>query len=113
MILLTEQIEDSLKKCFQRDIQLISKDKVLISGRLVLYKIIDYTITLTFQIDDEPKYIDIPYPFNVESINNGFSFIYTLSSLCDNDNALLSTIQGIPKKRDSKFYNSCINFFII
>ena len=113
MILLTQQIEDSLKQCLQKDIQIISKDKILISGKLILYKIIDYTITLTFQIDNESKNIDIPYPFNIEKTVNGFSFIYTLNSLCDNDSNLLSIIQGISKKRDSRFYNSYVNFFIV
>ena len=110
MILLTEQIEDLLKGCFQRDIQLTYKDKTLMSGKLVLYKITDYVVTLTFQVNNESKCIDLPYPFNVEVVGSGFSFIYTLSSLCDNDTVLLKTIQSISKKRDSKFYNGYIKF---
>ena len=108
MILLTEKIETSLKGCFQKQVQLTVRDRKLINGKLILYRIEGFYIVLTIQTPTGCDTVEIPYPFNTMEEGSKILFDYRLESLSEKDFNLLFVLQSISKRRESRFYNSIL-----
>lgn len=108
MILLTEKIEDLLKGCLQHNIQITVKERKIVLGKLILYKIDGFYIQLSFQGSASIETVEIPYPFNTMNNDTKVQFDYRLESLAEKDFKLLFILQSISKKRESKFYNSIL-----
>jgi hypothetical protein len=108
MILLTERIESQLRGCFQKQIQLVVRDRKIAAGKLILFRIDGFYIVLTIQTATGCDTVEIPYPFNIIENSNKVGFDYRLESLSEKDYNLLFVLQSISKRRESKFYNSIL-----
>lgn len=110
MILLTERIEEVLKGCLQKQIQLTVRDRKVSNGKLILYRLDGFYIVLTIQgVVGTCDSVEIPYPFNIIENGEKIQFDYRLESLAEKDFNLLFVLQSISKKRESKFYNSLLD----
>ena len=77
--MLFDTITKELDTIFQKEIEVVLKNKVIRKGTLILYQTHDYYITLFLKTSSTTKKYDIPYPFNVKIDKNQLIFSYDIS----------------------------------
>lgn len=106
--MLFDTITKELDTIFQKEIEIVLKNKVIRKGTLILYQTQDYYITLFLKTATTTKKYDIPYPFNVNINDNQLVFSYDLSHvMMPNDN--FKTIQKyIVNTTTNRLLNECL-----
>jgi hypothetical protein len=93
----------------QKEITISHNNKVLRTGRLLLFSIKDFYLHFTINTDKQTKYFEIPYPFDVKIPNENLLLLdYALSSFKTEYDDIDSRIKNIGTKKKSRYFNSII-----
>lgn len=107
-----ELVESHFIDCLQREISIYNKeDRLLKTGKLVLFNIREYTIQLVMSKKGTTYTYEIPYPFNIVHIidqTNKIKLDYTVENLCKNDVVLKAKLNLCAPVKKNKFYNTVI-----
>lgn len=104
-----ELVESHFINCLQREISIYNKeDRLLKSGKLVLFNIREYTIQLVMSKKNGSFTYEIPYPFGINNQTNKIKLDYTLDNLCKNDIVLKAKLNLCAPAKKNKFYNTTI-----
>lgn len=102
-------VEKHLIPFLQQTIVILNGDKMLRTGRLLIFNIKDFTIQLTLQKSPGSRITyEMPYPYNITTVSNVASFDYTLDRLAGNDSLLRVKMNLCKPDKANKFYNTSI-----
>jgi hypothetical protein len=92
-----------------KDITISHNNKVLRSGKLLLFSIKDFYLHFTLSTDKQTKHFEIPYPFDIKILSNNLLLLdYALSSFKTEYEDLDFRIKNIGTKKKSRYFNSII-----
>jgi len=103
-----ENIEQLIKPLLLRNISFTIDNKVVKSGRLLLFSVKDFfcVFTLTAPDKDSKRFIyEIPYPFTTNVTISSLEFDYTINSFCLDNNNIADAVKKITFNRTSKLFN--------
>lgn len=107
-------IDQTLSTLLQHNIKLNVNDKTIRQGRLILYTIKDYVITITLRNHKKQlKTYDIYYPYRIKHSDGDILFDYKLSTLFNDHDPLVSSIITFAKEiKNHKLFDQVLRFSI-
>jgi|TARA_R110002050_G_scaffold6130_14_gene26022 hypothetical protein len=106
---LVDNTEKVLKTVLQKNIRFTVNGKGIREGKLILYQIKDYYMSLTiFTKKSQTKQYEIPIPFDIQHSGEDIIFDYTLHNVTKNDSLRKWLITSLSNKigKKSKLYNN-------
>jgi len=92
-----------------KEITISHNNKVLRSGKLLLFSIKDFYLHFTISTEKQTKHFEIPYPFDVKSPSKNLLLLdYALSSFKTEYEDIDLKIKNIGTKKKSRYFNSII-----
>jgi len=101
-----ERVNQSLKPFLLQNIIIKTDKKIIKKGKLKLFKIKQYNISLSLEIDGKIKIYEIPYPFKIEGSLDKLIFNYRISSFIPEQYSLFIKLLDCSSK--SKFYDNLL-----
>lgn len=104
-----EYIEEMFQSFFQKNVEIVLKNKVLKEGKLILFTIRDFYLVFKLQVPNSQRMVlyELPYPFSVVSVGDSeFRLSYILKEYIKNDKALELLSLTRSQKHNQKIYNS-------
>jgi len=74
--MLYEQLEKQINYLLQRKVEIVFNNKIIKSGKLILFSVKDFYICFTLLINSVKKIYEIPYPFRFEHNSEGITLYY-------------------------------------
>jgi hypothetical protein len=102
-------LEQKLQKHFQKNIQILLNEKVLRTGKFILFAPKEYYLVFCINSNNKNKYLEIPLPFKIVETAAGFLFDYKVELLTD-DITLKIKIDEYYKLYKSKYLNNKLAF---
>jgi hypothetical protein len=100
-------IESVLNYFLQRDIVFSVDNKIIKEGKLILLSQNEYYINFYLKgASGETKLYEIPYPFDVELMDNYALLYYDIESITQGDDDLYFRLLSLNRKPNNKLYNS-------
>jgi len=102
-----EKMESAVNRLLQQKIIFTLNNKVMKSGKLILFCIKDFYLVFTLQNQNIKKHFEIPYPYGFVEGHNRIQFDYSVHKFCQRNThietraKLLSTA-----KKPNKFFNT-------
>lgn len=108
MNIYVEPIENDFASLLQKRIQIVHKDKILKEGRLMLFAIKDFYLTLQLMPKDSKKLIhyELPYPFKYTNQKDRIILSYQQRHFSKDDAEIEHYILFYFINNPSKLYNS-------
>tara|TARA_R100000908_G_C3708603_1_gene116125 strand:+ start:246 stop:572 length:327 start_codon:yes stop_codon:yes gene_type:complete len=97
-----ELIENTLKSLLLREVKIVSRKRVLGTGRILLYELKDFNIKLHFTNN---KKVEILYPFSVLRKDKFVYFDYTLEHIHQEDIIQKVRTKNMIKNPRNKYYD--------
>ena len=98
-----------LEPFLQKNVNFCLGTKNVRKGRLLLYNIKDYYIKFTIRTNkDVNKVYEIPYPYDIISVNDGVKLSYKLLTLSNGNAARKELLHEYGKDTASKLYDNSI-----
>ena len=101
-----EKVTDCLKPFLLRDIVVKTDKKILKRGKLKILQIKQYHINLTLEYNDAIKSYEIPYPYRVDSYDDGAILNYQLSSFIPKKQ--INKVKFLDSSSRSKLYDNLV-----
>lgn len=102
-------LEQKLQKHFQKNIQIYLNDKVIRTGKFILFAPKEYYLVFCVFSNGKNKYLEIPLPFKMVETATGVIFDYKLELLSD-DITLKIKVDEYFKLYKSKYLNNKLAF---
>lgn len=103
-----EQLNKLFTEYLQQHLTFKHYNKVIKSGRLLLFHITDYHINMVLMCDNKRKVYEVPIPFSIKATDNMIEFDYRPSLLNSTKlNQFLMTSKS-RKTKKSRFFDSSI-----
>jgi hypothetical protein len=101
--------DNVLSEVLLKDITFIHGNKVLRTGKLLLFSVKDFYLHFTITINNTNKHFETPYPFQLLKVSeNLFLLDFSLSAFKAEYSFLDSKIKTIGSKKRSRFFNSIV-----
>jgi hypothetical protein len=101
-----ESIEKKISNLLQRNVKFIINNKVIRSGKLLIFNIKDFYASFTIVSENDTKVYELPYPFSVNIEENRVEFDYTLDTLAGNNTMLLYKLKVLNRVKKNKMFNN-------
>lgn len=104
-------LEQLFLSLLQRKIKIYLKNKLYKEGRLLLFRQLHYHIELSIKNrKGDIKSFEIPIPFKTEEWRDDqlIYFDYRIEVLSNGNKELISMLKSLPKKGNSKFYDTIL-----
>jgi hypothetical protein len=76
------KLEDQLKSLILNNVEFKLNDKIIKRGKVKVFNTKQFFIKFKLELDEGYKEFELPYPYKVIKIDNGFIFDYCLSAFC-------------------------------
>jgi len=109
------QIDTALADLLQRNVKLMIGPKIIRQGKLLIYTIDEYIITVTLKnLKKQVKIYDIYYPYSIYHEDNGeLVFDYTLEELTGGKDEMIDELVEISKAgKTHKLFNEKLHFTV-
>lgn len=110
-----DQIDKALALLLQRDVKLMLGTKIIRQGKLLIYTINEYIITVTFKNPKKQvKVYDVYYPYNIyHNSNKDLVFDYSLEELTGGKIDMMESLLSIGESQKThKLFNSKLKFVV-
>lgn len=101
-------LDTHFKELFQKNIQLLLKNKVYKKGKLINFKVSGCYLSLVLLTEKKKETFEIPFPFAIKRKETDIIFDYTLTTLSEQDYELLVNLRTISPVKKCKFYNTSL-----
>ena len=102
-------LEQKLQKHFQKNVQIRLNDKVLKTGKFILFIPKEYYLVFCIYSNGKTKYMEIPLPFKISETLADLIFDYKVELLSD-DITLKIKVDEYFKLYKSKYLNNKLAF---
>lgn len=106
---LIDNTEYALKTVLQKNVRFTVNGKAIREGKLILYQIKDYYISLTiFTKKNQTKQYEIPVPYKIQLCGDNVIFDYTINNVTKSDSIREWLITSLSNKigKKSKLYDN-------
>lgn len=103
-----DNIDNSLKQFFQKDVLFTLKNKQYKKGKLINFKIAGCYLSFVVHTEKKKETFEIPFPFVVISSPTKIIFDYQLNTLAEQDFDLLINLKATNQVKNCKFYNAIL-----
>lgn len=102
-----EEIENIIKPLLLRHVDFLLDNKKIKSGKFILFTVRDFFCIFTFFDTHKNKKViyEIPYPFSIQTTDNGVVFDYSVSAFCEKNMDIELNVAKTVGKKTSKLYN--------
>jgi hypothetical protein len=101
-------IDNNIKKYFQKNILMSFKHKQFKEGKLINFKLSGCYLSFVMLTEKKKETFEIPLPFNIKNDKDKLIFDYTLEALAEQDFELLVHLKSIHQIKKCKFYNNVL-----
>jgi hypothetical protein len=98
------RLEDQLKPLMLSNVEFVIDNKVIKRGKIRVYNTKQFFIKFRLEHSDDVKDYEIPYPFRVERLDNGYLFDYCLSAFIPNTEEVYWKMKMMNKEESSKLH---------
>jgi hypothetical protein len=107
-------IDKALASLLQHNIKLNVADKTIRQGKLILYTIKDYVVTITLRNHKKQlKTYDVYYPYRIEEVGRDIIFDYKLSTLFNDHDPLIDSLAEFAKNsKNHKLFDRELRFTV-
>ena len=105
------EIEKAISEHLQKSITFSIETKILKKGKLILFCIKDFFCVFTLLCEEKKNkriVYEIPYPFDLQVLNNKLVFDYTLNTFCKVNKELAQVVNKLQIKKPAKIFNKKI-----
>lgn len=103
-------LEQRIQKHFQKNIKILLNDKVLRTGKFILFAPKEYYLVFCITSNNKNKYLEIPLPFKIIENSDSILFDYKVELLTD-DITLKIKVEEYFKLYKSKYLNNKLAFY--
>jgi len=111
--MIVESIEKAVNAFLQRKINFVVNNKIVKSGKLLLFCIKDFHLVFTIQIQNTRKVFEVPYPFNFNVADGRIILNYNVKNIHHNDLDIENNIKLLSPKKPTKYFNSVAEIIAI
>jgi len=101
-------IEQELKNIVLKTVKFTIDNKTIRSGRVDVFNTKQFFIKFKLSTGDEQREYEMPYPYKLTKIQNGYIFDYCLSSFCSVKDDNYFKMLGFDKTNASKLHNNYV-----
>ena len=102
-------LEEKFQKHFQKNVRIHLNDKVIRTGKFILFAPKEYYLVFCIYSNGKNKFIEIPLPFKTYETSTGVIFDYKMELLSD-DITLKIKVDEYFKLYKSKYLNNKLAF---
>lgn len=99
-------LEDELKDIILKNIDFQVDGKSVKKGKVKVFNMKQFFIRFKLEVDQLTKEYDLPYPFKVVKLDNGYLFDYSLSAFCPRTEETYWKMLLMNKTEASKLHNN-------
>ena len=100
-----EHVEDELKKMVLKNVNFKIDNKILRTGKLQIFNTKQFFIRFKILNNDVEKDYELPYPYRIQTIENGILFDYCLSAFCPFKDEMYYKLLLCDKSNAAKIHN--------
>ena len=100
------QIENQLKSLILKDVDFQIDGKTIKKGKVRVFNTKQFFIKFKIETDGDSKDFEIPYPFQISKIDQGYLFNYCLSAFCPRTEDSYWKMLLMDKSGASKLHNN-------
>jgi hypothetical protein len=101
-------IEQELKNVVLKTVKFTIDNKTIRSGRIDVFNTKQFFIKFKLSTGDEQREYEMPYPYKLIKLDNGYIFDYCLSSFCSVKDDNYFKMLGFDKTNASKLHNNYV-----
>jgi hypothetical protein len=98
------RLENQLKGLMLQKVEFIVDNKVIKKGKIRIFNTKQFFIKFRLESNNDTKEFEIPYPFRVEVLNNGYLFDYCLSAFIPKTEEVYWKMKTLNKDEASKIH---------
>jgi hypothetical protein len=100
------KLETLLKDIILKNVEFKIDNKVIKKGKIKVFNTKQFFIRFKLEMEHKVVEYDLPYPFKVSKISNGYIFDYCLSAFCPRTDELYWKMLALNKDDASKLHNN-------
>ncbi len=101
-----ELIEDTLKDLILQDVDFRLDGKSIRKGKIKILNTKQFFVRFKIENDGNTREFELPFPFKIEKIDNGYLFNYALSAFCPRTEEIYWVMKAMDKSQASKLHDS-------
>lgn len=98
------RLENQLKPLMLSNVEFVIDNKVIKRGKIRVYNTKQFFIKFRLDCSNGVKDYEIPYPFRVERVSNGYLFDYCLSAFIPNTEEVFWKMKMLNNEDSSKLH---------
>jgi hypothetical protein len=99
------KIEDKLKELMLKNVEMRVDNKILRKGKIKVFNTKQFFIKFKLETEHSGiKDYEIPYPYRVQRLENGFLFDYCLSAFIPNTEEVFWKMKTVSREKNSKIH---------
>lgn len=100
------KLENQLKTLILNNLEFQLDGKTIKKGKLKIFNTKQFFIKFKLENNGESKDYELPYPYRVQKLSNGYMFDYTLSAFIPRTEEIYWKMLCVDKSEASKLYNN-------
>lgn len=100
------KLERQLKSLVLKNLEFQLDGKSIKRGKLRIFNTKQFFIKFKLEHNNEVKDFELPYPYNIQKLDNGYLFDYTLSAFIPRTEEVYWKMMCIDKSEASKLHNN-------
>jgi hypothetical protein len=105
------KLEDKLKDLMLETVDFKIDNKILKHGKIKVFNTKQFFIKFKLENNADTKEYEVPYPFRVEKLKDGFLFDYCLSSFIPNTEESYWKMRALNSENASKLHEKYLIIF--
>lgn len=101
-----DNVETKLKNLILKNIEFKIDDKTIRRGKLKLFNTKQFFIKLKLSQNESDRQYEIPYPYAILNVDNGYIFDYTLSAMAPPTEEIYYKMKLLNKENASKLHDN-------
>lgn len=108
-----DKIEQNLKSLVLQNVEFTLDGKILKRGKIRLFNTKQFFIRFKLESDGDIKDWELPYPYFLEPVENGFMFNYCVSSFCPPTELTFYKMKLANKGTSSRLHDSQVRVMVV
>jgi hypothetical protein len=100
------KLENQLKDLMLKHVEFKIDGKVIKRGKVKVFNTKQFFVKFKLEYGDDIKEYEIPYPYRVDKLRNGYLFDYCLSAFCPRTEEVYWRMKTLSKEDCSKIHEN-------
>ncbi len=103
------KLETKLKDLILKNLEFVVDEKCIKKGKVKVFNIKQFFIRFKLETDTKTYEYDLPYPYKVIEIKDGYIFDYCLSAFCPRTEEAFWKMKAMDRSECSKIYDNYLH----